>query len=112
MPSLRLLSQSQKVKRKEPPWFFYGAPVRRHLRKGVYLRVNDLPEKLTQKINEHISSHEVVERVIISEIQEDKKVLLEIWLASDKTHRIIRISTPEVMNWVCESNLGRGFRGN
>jgi hypothetical protein len=107
-------------------WFEYGTPKRRHLRKGVFLRVRNLPENLLKSAKKILKPGEMIEWVEVSGIEANGKVLLEFWCAHEFSPEIGRLQkkipgfhrrftvfhlfVDENPEWICEGDLGRGYR--
>lgn len=92
----------------------------RSLRKNVWLRINcDVNQDVHEVIKRaHMDKH-TLERIVILNILPKDKVLLEIWFKDDYTQfvaneritkfTVIHVVVPENPEWVCESDVGRGF---
>ena len=99
-------------------WFHYGKPEpkKRKLRKGVWLRVQCLPEDIYIAAREKLRSiTEVIRWVIVSEIRPDGKVLLEFWCQEmfdpvPERYTVFYLFVGENPEWVCEGDLGRGWK--
>lgn len=100
-------------------WFEYGTlpPKKRKLRKGVWLRVRSLPKSLlaVAKKNRR-SALETLDWVIVKEMRPDGKVLLEFWghtpLLDEfgKRYTVFYHLCDEDPTWICEGDLGRGYK--
>jgi hypothetical protein len=94
-------------------WFLYGDQKKRSKRKGIWLRVRNLPEPLLSDVNKFLSTGEQIDYVIVKELQEKNKVLLEFWchkmFGPDERRIVIQLSVEEDPEWVCEGDLGRGL---
>jgi hypothetical protein len=99
-------------------FFFYGTPTRRHLRKNVWLRVSALPENILAQANKHLGKTENIEWVIITDILPKNKVVLEFWCRKRNSwkpnkpqiYKVFHLLVDENPEWVCESDLGRGYK--
>lgn len=101
-------------------WFEYGVPSKRSLRKNVWLRIRDLPSEILDEARNRMRPGEEIDWIIVKEIQKKNKVLLEFWCHvpgrqdyfSDSSHRftVFYMSVLEDPNWVCEGDLGRGYK--
>lgn len=103
-------------------WFEYGTPnpKKRHLRKGVWLRVAHLPKPLLKEAKKKLQfSVEFIDWVVVSEMRPDNEVLLEFWCHNPRTdvfkdgtvrYTVFHILTKEDPTWVCEGDLGRGYK--
>ena len=98
-------------------WFEYGEPQRRSLRKGVYLRVRELDKDLITAAGKFMRATDGFVYVVIKEIQPNGHVLLEFWcqdvcdtLAHLPRYNVFHISTKENPAWICEGDLGRGYK--
>ena len=60
-------------------WFLLKDQPKRGLRKGIWLRVRNLPEKISKEINKNLPFGSQIDWVSIQELQHDGKVLLEVW---------------------------------
>jgi hypothetical protein len=101
-------------------WFEYGSPKKRSLRKGVFLRVKNLPKELLNIVKPLMSQNvNHIDWIIVKEILPKKEVLLEFW-CSDFTkctylqnpckYEVIQYNCDEDPNWICEGDLGRGYK--
>jgi hypothetical protein len=94
-------------------WFFYKEqPTRK--RKGLWLRKRSLPEDLKEEINKKLLKNEEIDWIVVKEIKKGQ-VLLEIWCRPAFSTVFDRFSviyhwTKENPEWVCEGDLGRGFK--
>jgi hypothetical protein len=104
-------------------WFEYGTPIKRSWRKGVWLRVRNLPPTLLKQAKKFMRPLENIEWVVVSEIKPDNNVLLEFWCKNPFDHiklpklsggryNVFWIFTKEDPNWICEGDLGRGYKGD
>jgi len=106
-------------------WFDYGAPKKRHLRKGVFLRIRSLPDALFKQINKNIKVSKApqlgdryIDWVEVKEICPKGQVLLEVWahklqrLMPNKPviYSVIHLLVDENAEWVCEGDQGRGYK--
>lgn len=110
-------------------WFQYGKPLpkKRNLRKGVWLRVSDLPEIIYTKAKlQFRSKQEEIRWVVVQEIRPNNKVLLEFWcqdpfkdhiwktINGEKTlserYTVFHLLVDENPEWICEGDLGRGYK--
>jgi len=112
-------------------WFELKAQPRRALRKGICLRIRNIPEPLAAQIlsflpNIGLYSGDLkggqIQSVIIDGLLSDGKVRLEVW---SETHEdrvrsnntigtvskftVLHLVVPENEDWVCESDQGRGL---
>lgn len=96
-------------------WFEYGTPERRHLRKGVCLRTEALPEELQLVASQKMRENETLFIVKISEIRPRGQVLLEFWSKETpntmERYTVFYHLVDEDPKWVCESDIGRGYKG-
>jgi len=96
----------------EVSWFEYGTPEKRSWRKGVALRVRDLPPELLAYVNRYKGRFQQIFYVLVLEIQDDGYVLLEYHcgrkLMSPK-QTVITQHVKENPAWICEGDLGRGY---
>lgn len=103
-------------------WFEYGTPKRRSLRKNVWLRARSLPENILQDAKKNMRSGEYIERVVVCEIKTAPRVLLEFWccnpldaisnkLTCFTRYTVFHLIVDEDPNWICEGDLGRGYKG-
>jgi hypothetical protein len=99
-------------------WFDYGTPKRRHLRKGVWLRLIHLPAPLLKQIKKHSKKEELF-YVEVSKIRPKGKVLLEIWCHQPgprmhptipARYTVFHLLVDEDPTWCCEGDLGRGYK--
>jgi len=97
-------------------WFEYGKPKRRSLRKGVWLRVRDLPGDVRLKIRALLKKNERITWVAVQEIRPKGQVLLECWAHVPKEsmnrHIVVHVLVDENPEWICEGDLGRGYKGD
>jgi hypothetical protein len=102
-------------------WFEYGSfeGKDRKLRKGVWLRTRSLPKELLDAIKKKMRMFERLERVVVDEIRPDGKVLLEFWSYNAFVdcfddgairYTVSHVLTSENPKWVCEGDLGRGYK--
>jgi hypothetical protein len=99
-------------------WFQYGTPTKRSLRKGVWLRVSDLPEPITKQAKKYLSKNENIDWIIVSEIHPNNKVSLEFWchkivpMKANKptVYKVFHLLVDENPEWTCEGDLGRGYK--
>lgn len=101
-------------------WFEYGVPERRSLRKGVFLRVRDLPPALLSKARTYMKRGEQIEMVKVLEIRPDNYVYLEFWCLENRQdikkkilfeRRVVfGFLEQENPKWICEGDLGRGYK--
>lgn len=99
-------------------WFLYGDNLtKRSLRKGVWLRVRSLPPPLREEARKYLRKDEHIQWIIVQEIQPNGYVLLEFWAQSTndmmkgiERHNVFHIRTVENTQWVCEGDLGRGYK--
>lgn len=100
-------------------WFEYGELTGRdrQLRKGVWLRVRNLPQDILTEIHIFMRPNEKIEWVVVQELQSNKQVLLEFWCADPndwfggyKRYNVFHWTVPEDPKWICEGDLGRGFK--
>lgn len=100
-------------------WFEYGTPERRSWRKGVWLRVRNLPAPLVKEAKKYLGITEFIEWVEVKEIRPHGKVYLEFWcrkVGSMKPNKpvinkVFGLVVDENPEWICEGDLGRGYRG-
>jgi len=96
-------------------WFEYGTPKRRHLRRGVCLKVEALPDDLRMIATKFMRVNEALFTVKISEIRPNGKVLLEFWSKEmpniSERYTVFFHLVDENPKWVCESDMGRGYKG-
>lgn len=104
------------VKIQSDDTFLYGEPRRRSRRRGVWLRVKELPSDLRHYFESRMRAGEVLSHVVVSQIKWDG-VVLEAWCANphefkiqDPIWTVIQARVPENPDWVCEKNLGTGWR--
>lgn len=112
-------------------WFLLKDQPKRSLRKGICLRIRNLPESLMKKILAQLPDTGVysgpmklgqIESVIIDGVLSDGKVRLEVWSSTheDRMRHIQDANTPfkysvllfvvdENEEWVCEADQGRGL---
>ncbi len=94
-------------------WFFYKDQDRRRCRKGIWLRVRDLPKDVLTEITDKLKANETIAWVVVKELRPYDQVLLEIWCHQDKISSfrftVFHILVDENPDWVCESDLGRGL---
>ena len=96
-------------------WFEYGTPQRRSLRKGVCLRVRDLPPNLVKDAKKLMRRGEHLQMVQVLEIRPKGHVLLQFWsrrIGKDpfNRHTVFTIYVKEDPEWICEGDIGRGYR--
>jgi len=98
-------------------WFEYGTPKRRSLRKGVALRVRHLPEPIVKEANKLKRAGEFIDMVFVEEILPKGRVLLQFWCRRHGSkeikfgrYTVFAFDVPEDPKWVCESDLGRGYK--
>lgn len=103
-------------------WFEYGtlSPKKRKLRKGVWLRVGNLPAHILKEARSKMRSKlEQIEWVVVSEMRPENKVLLEFWCRTpvkdmlyDRSCRytVFYVLATEDPTWICEGDLGRGYK--
>ncbi len=102
-------------------WFEYGTPKKRSLRKNVWLRVERLPEKILKDAKKRMRSGEYIDWVAICEIKTAPQVLLEFWCHDpcDAFNRknvfsprftVFHLLVDEDPTWICEGDLGRGYK--
>lgn len=96
--------------------FLYGTPRRRSRRRGVWLRVKELPNDLLHYFESKMRHGEVLSHVVVAQIKWDG-VVLEAWCADPAKFKIeepvwtvVQARVPEDPGWVCEKNLGAGWR--
>ena len=96
--------------------FLYGTPRRRSRRRGVWLRIKNLPSDVKDYFEQRISPLERISHVVVSQIKWDG-VVLEAWCVDPNKFNIkepvwtvVQLRTPENPDWVCEKNLGTGLR--
>lgn len=100
-------------------WFEYGHPVHRSSRRGVWLRVRNLPEPLVKQAKKYLTKDEFVEWVEVKEIRPKGQVYLEFWcrkIGSMKPgkpviNKVFGLVVDEDSAWICEGDLGRGYKG-
>ena len=98
-------------------FFEYGSPVgrKRNLRKGVWLRVRHLPEEILKQTKSSMRTGEKIDWVVVFEMRKDGFVLLEFWCSSllydgfDR-YNVFYMVVKEDPNWICEGDMGRGFK--
>lgn len=93
-------------------WFEYGTPKKRSWRKGVALRVRDLPPELLTYINQYKGKSQQIFYVLVIEIQAEGSVLLEYHCGRDimsPKQTVVTQQVKENPKWICESDLGRGY---
>ncbi len=100
-------------------WFEYGTPKRRSLRKGVWLRVRNLPESLVKRVKKHLGMTETIEWCEVKEIRPNGQVYLEFWCRKfgslkgpEFVSKVVGFVTDEDPAWICEGDLGRGWKGD
>ena len=96
-------------------WFFYGKPTRRVHRKGVWLRVSRLPDSILGEAQKALRPDEMIMMCKVEELRPNGKVLLElkaVGLGDVQLNRCncFYILVDEDPEWVCEGDLGRGFK--
>lgn len=103
-------------------WFEYGSlpPKKRKLRKGVWLRVRNLPRPILDAVKPKFrSAKESIDWVVVSEMRPDGLVLLEFWCHNpfednfaDGSQRfsVFHLLAKENPSWICEGNMGRGYK--
>lgn len=103
-------------------WFEYGVPAlnKRRLRKGVWLRVRNLPDPIVKAARKKLRSNdEEIDWVLVEGIRPDRQVLLEFWChdpirdrMADGTQRqtVFHLLVVEDPKWICEGDLGRGYK--
>ncbi len=103
-------------------WFEYGLlpPKKRKLRKGVWLRVRNLSKPILDAVKSKFrSKREAIDWVVVSEIRPDNLVLLEFWCHNpfednfpDGSQRftVFHSLVVEDPTWICEGDLGRGYK--
>lgn len=99
-------------------WFYYGdQPIRRY-RKGVFLRVRNLPDGIMDQVNKVLTKGQTLYHVKVAELKPDKQVLLEFWMQPRRiamkpypihVYEVFYLTVPENPMWVCESDVGRGL---
>lgn len=101
-------------------WFKYSDQTTRRYRKGIWLRIRDLPIDLMSEIESNLNSDEQLAWVVVQELQPQGRVLLEIWCTQLKAlpvlqqqepqrYTVFHLSVPENPEWICEGDLGRGL---
>lgn len=99
-------------------WFDYGVPRKRDLRRGVALRVRNLPPAIRAQAEKLMEKDEFIDYVIVEQVLKAPDVLLAVHVrkfgsfANMRGHRegVIRFSVPENPEWTCEGDVGRGYR--
>lgn len=115
-------------------WFNYGTPKKRSLRKGVWLRVRNLPESLLKTAKTLMRINEEIQWIIVSEICPNNQVYLEFWCKETmpldqgteaikrfmeerekntllhNRYNVFGFVVDEDPEWICEGNCGRGFK--
>lgn len=104
-------------------WFEYGSlpPKKRRLRKGVWLRASALPGPIVKAARRCMrSKHEEIDWVVVSEMRDDGEVLLEFWCHvpgkadvisnGNVRYTVFHLLAKEDPSWICEGDMGRGFR--
>lgn len=101
-------------------WFEYGSLTgrKRNLRKGVWLRLRSLPPEITQKMQPFLKEGDMVCWVIVLEMRPKGQVMLEGWARNIQDiatglqrYNVFNFIVDENPNWICEGDLGRGFKG-
>lgn len=93
-------------------WFEYGTPEKRSWRKGVALRVRDLPPDLLAYVKKYKGRFQQILYVLVVEIKNDGHVLLEYHCGSrilSPKQTVITQHVKENPAWICEGDLGRGY---
>ena len=98
-------------------WFEYGTPKKRCIRKGVWLRIRCLPSSILKEAKRKMRFGEVVSRVVVKEVHSECRVLLEFWCNSPvdmirgkDRYNVFYVETTEDPKWICEGDLGRGYK--
>jgi hypothetical protein len=83
-------------------------------RKGVALRVRDLPPLLLGRVRSYMEPGEEIEYAIVSEMRQDGQVFVEFHCRKrfepiGPRKVVIGLEVPEDPQWVCEGDLGRGM---
>lgn len=103
-------------------WFHYDYPEPRSIRKGVCLRASSFPLDLKEKAIKIINPHEddisnLTLMIKVKEIRPNNQVLLEFWsriAGKDpfNRHVVVHLLVDEDPKWVCEGDVGRGWKPN
>jgi len=102
-------------------WFLLEDQDRRRRRRGIWLRVRrdsnpDVHELI--KKSKLLRFADSVERIVVKELLQDGKVLLEIWARSFKDavrpkyrerFNVFYVAAQENPKWVCEGDMGKGL---
>ena len=105
-------------------WFEYGTLTgrKRNLRKGVWLRVGSLPTQIYTKAKTYMREGEEIDWIKVTEMKPNGEVFLEFWChnPSDQKHNmrpgaklrytVFHLLEKEDPKWICEGDLGRGFK--
>jgi hypothetical protein len=104
-------------------WFEYGSlPLKkRRLRKGVWLRVRNLPASIMAEARKKMrSKDEEIDWVVVQEMKPDSQVLLEFWCHTPGRkdrfkdgscrYTVFHVLAKEDPAWICEGDLGRGYK--
>lgn len=97
--------------------FPYGTPQRRSRRKGVWLRVKELPNDVDEYFRSRMRPEDRLSHVVVSQIKVDG-VVLEAWctdpnkfkIKDNEVWTVIIGRFPENPDWICEKYLGVGPR--
>ena len=94
-------------------WFNYGDQPSRRLRKGVWLRLRNLPKDIRDAARPYMRRIEQLDRVVVQELRSDGRVLLECWsrpFCQSRTRwTVFYLLIQENDDWVCEGDIGRGY---
>lgn len=98
-------------------WFEYGTPERRSHRRGVWLRVRNLPKPILKEAKKYLSFTESIEWVEVKEMRPEGRVFLEFWCrkigsmrpGKPTVFKVFGLVVSEDPSWICEGDLGRGF---
>lgn len=101
-------------------WFEYGKPARRSLRRGVWLRVRNIPEPLVKEAKKYLDRNEFIEWAEVKEIRPKGQVFLEFWCRKEGSmkpgkpvvFKVFGLVVDEDPKWICEGDLGRGWKAD
>lgn len=97
-------------------WFKLGDQPKRSLRKGVYLRISSLTDKILDGIEKtgYQRENEFIALVKIENYDQDGNAVLQVWCTNleDKLERynVFTVRVKEDEEWICESDIGRGLK--
>ena len=98
-------------------WFIYGKHTKKHI--GIWLRPSSNPDVIEKIKKSKLKRFgDSISRIVVSEFDKEKNaVWLQIWTKNifdsifrKNRYTVFHIKTEINENWVCEGDLGNGFK--